>query len=144
MPFIVIFSFPAALLFWVVGSLVLFFKARAVKRRASDSAPAGEKVPLTAFVRYAWWHFAISAAIALIAGAVLMTLAVQMIYSMKVKYVFGAFVFAICPLLSWLATTGLMLYLIYRRGPRPLLLVGAGVLHAALVTGCFFLGLVFC
>ena len=135
MPFIVIFSVPASLIFWLVGCLLLFFKGRAAENRQG-----GERLPLTTFVRFAWWHFAVCALVTVVASAVLMSMAVNMVYSMEPKYVLGAFAFSVGPLLSWLGTTVLLLYAIYRRGARPWLLIAAGGLYALLTTACFFGG----
>jgi hypothetical protein len=128
MPFIVVLSVPASVLFGIVGSLLLSHRGRRLL-----GAGNGPKTGLHEFARYAYWHTLACIVIATAAGATLFCLANEMVYGDKVDYAVMTAVFAAGPLVAWILSTVVLVRLIARRGAKRTNLLIAAAIHALLL-----------
>ncbi|MBN2580101.1 MAG: hypothetical protein JXB10_14015 [Pirellulales bacterium] len=133
MPFIVIFSVPASLVFGLVGSLLLYFKGNAIFGNDPDAPGHFSRATLDTFVRYTVRHLIVCILLALIAGAFLFSWANEMVYGDKTKYLLLTLVYSIGPLIAWIVSTLLLMRLMYVQGPKPWQLLLAGGLQLLLL-----------
>jgi hypothetical protein len=128
MPFIVIYSVPASILFGVVSSLVLYFFGKRILNMEN-----GPKTGLYAYVRYARWHTLVCIAIAVVAGGILFSMANGMVYGNKMQYALLTAFLAVGPLVAWLISTIALALLIARRGTTWTNLLFATIIHVLLL-----------
>lgn len=128
MPFILLLSVPASVLFGIVGSLVLSFQAS--RLLGSDDH---RKNGLYEFVRYAHWHTLVCVILGAIAGVILFCRANDMVYGSKLQYAATTAVCALWPIVAWLLSTVVLVRLIVHRGIRVANLLLAALIHMALL-----------
>ena len=131
MPFIVMFSVPASILFGVAGSPFLHLRGKRVLARAE-----GPGAGLHEFVRFACWHGLVSLLLAVAAGAILFVFGQSMVYGDRVRYALVTLVFAAGPLAAWLLSSLVLVLLMVRRGARWTNLLLAAVALAVLLAAC--------
>jgi len=131
MPFIVMFSVPASIVFGFLGSLFL-----GVRGRRLLGADSGTKTGLHEFVRLARWHTLACLVIAVVAGVGLFCFANNMVYGDKAKYALLTAIFAAGPLVAWALSMVALAQLIARRGARWTNLLIAAVIHVLLLAAC--------
>lgn len=131
MPFIVMFSVPASVVFGMFGSLFL-----AVRGRRLLGADGDTKTGLHEFVRFARWHTWACLIIALVAGLVLFCFANNMVYGNKLQYAVVTAIFAAGPLAAWALSMQALARLIARRGPKWTNLLIAAAIHILLLAAC--------
>ena len=131
MPFIVMFSVPASVVFGIFGSLFLTVHGRRLLGTDSDTHTG-----LHEFVRFARWHTLVCLIIAVVAGAILFCFANNMVYGNKVKYAIVTAIFAAGPLAAWILSMLALSRLIARRGAKWTNLLIAAVVHILLLAAC--------
>jgi hypothetical protein len=131
MPFIVMFSVPASVVFGCLGSLFLTLRGRRLLGTDSDT-----KTGLYEFVRFARWHTLACLVIAVVAGVVLFCFANNMVYGDKAKYAVVTAIFATGPLAAWVLSMVALAQLIARRGAKWTNLLIAAVIHVLLLAAC--------
>ncbi|MBN2384956.1 hypothetical protein JXQ70_18945 [bacterium] len=131
MPFVIIFSVPASLLFAIIGSLCLYARGRYFL-----SSSASPKTGLHEFVRYAHWHSLICILIAIIVGIILFCFGLTMLYGNKLKYALVTAVFTMGPLAAWVLSSLVLVRLIEHRGSTWTNLFISAVLYIILLAAC--------
>lgn len=131
MPFILIFSLPASILFGIISSLIL--QRRAKRSLEQDDNPRTE---LYDFGQYAFLHTIVCIIIAVIAGFSLFFFGETMVYGNKADYAWKTVVLAFGPFAAWLLSTRLLIWLIERRGAEPTNLAIAAAAHVLLLVPC--------
>jgi hypothetical protein len=132
MPFIVILSVPASILFGFIGSLFLTSRGR----RLLGADNGGAKTGLYEFVKYAHRHTMVCLSIAVVAGISLFCFASTMVYGDKMKYVMITAIFAIGPIAAWALSMIVLARLMARRGVKWTNLLIAAVIHILLLAAC--------
>lgn len=131
MPFIVITSVPASLLFGIVTSLILTIRGRSI-----SGEEGWHKTGLYTFVQFVRWHTSICILIGIAAGIFLLSGAMKMSNSHALKYILMAVVLAAGPLAAWLLSMFALIWLIMRRGPLWTNLIFAALAHILLLAAC--------
>jgi len=134
MPFIVIYSVIASVLFGILGSLFLHLRGRTFL-----TAGDGTRTGLHEFVRYARWHTLVCIIIAIVAGVVLFRFGQTMVYGDKAKYALVTAVFAMGPLTAWVLSSFALIRLIVRWGASWTNLLIAAAIHVILLAACILL-----
>ncbi len=131
MPFIIMFSVPASVLFGVLGSLFLTVRGRRLLGADGDT-----KTGLHEFARFARLHTLVCLIVAVVAGVVLFCFANTMVYGDKVEYAVVTAIFAAGPLAAWVLSMLALARLIAWRGAKWTNLLIAAVIHILLVAAC--------
>jgi hypothetical protein len=131
MPFIVIYSMPASIVFGIIGSVFLTVRGRRLLGADSDT-----KTGLHEFVRFVRWHTLACLVLAVVAGAVLFSFANSLVYGNKADYIVMTTILSIGPLVAWIVSMIVLVRLIARRGAKWTNLLISAVIHVLLMTAC--------
>jgi hypothetical protein len=131
MPFVVIYSVPASILFGFLGSLLLTARGRKLLGAGGDT-----KTGLHEFVRFARWHSMVCLTATVVAGTFLFVCGNALVYGDKVMYAPITAIFAMGPFAAWLVSMVVLARLIVRRGPKKTNIVISSIVHALLLAAC--------
>ncbi len=133
-------SAPISLVFGLITSWLIQAKCRALGMLEPPGLPEEyrESVPLNTFAAYARTHLICISIVTIFIGVLIAWTEIG-IYGYESTI--GLWYLTIGPFISWLLSTGLLLYLIYRCGVRTRHRVTAAVFHVVLLVICFMVGL---
>ncbi len=131
MPFVVIYSVPASILFGILGSLFLTVRGGKLLGAGGDT-----KTGLHEFVRFARWHSMVCLIATVVAGTFLFVCGNALVYGDKVMYAPITAIFAMGPFAAWLVSMVVLARLIARRGAKKTNIVISAIVHVLLLSAC--------